>query len=178
MAAPPAGKDQGDAQMDEAELVRIHNAGYPPAIEAGVLTAMASFSSWNGVKHHGNSTLLTDVLKDRMGFDGFVVGDWNGHGQVRGCEATDCAQAINAGLDMFMAPDSWKDLYANTLEQARNGTIPMARLDDAVRRILRVKAKIGLLDNPMRDTAPYAYGRHDRNISTLRAKRCRNRSSC
>src|SRR3546814_9414197 len=79
-----------------------------------------------------------------MGFEGFVVGDWNGHGQVAGCSVTDCAQSINAGLDMFMAPDSWKGLYETTLKQAKDGTIPAARLDDAVRRILRVKYKLGL----------------------------------
>lgn len=138
------GKDQGDARIDEAELVAIHNAGYPAAIDAGALTVMASFSSWNGIKHHGNKGLLTDALKDRMGFEGFVVGDWNGHGQVAGCSVTDCAQSINAGLDMFMAPDSWKGLYETTVKQAKDGTISAARLDDAVRRILRVKYKVGL----------------------------------
>ncbi|RIV76697.1 glycoside hydrolase family 3 N-terminal domain-containing protein [Pelagerythrobacter aerophilus] len=150
------GVDQGDATISEEDLVRIHAAGYPVAIEAGALTVMASFSSWNGVKHHGNHSLLTDVLKDRMGFDGFVVGDWNGHGQVAGCTVTSCAAAINAGLDMFMAPDSWKALYTSTLAQARDGTIPMARIDDAVRRILRVKAKLGLLDDPLRERADYS----------------------
>ena len=150
------GKDTGDAVIDEAELVRIHAAGYPKAIDAGALTAMASFSSWNGVKNHGNKSLLTDVLKGQMGFGGFVVGDWNGHGQVAECSVTQCAQAINAGLDMFMAPDSWKGLYENTLQQARAGAIAPARLDDAVRRILRVKIKLDLLDNPLRDRSNYA----------------------
>lgn len=138
------GVDQGDTQVSEEELVRIHAQGYVPAINAGALTIMASFNSWNGQKMHGNKSLLTDVLKDKMGFDGFVVGDWNGHGQVVGCKPTDCPQSINAGLDMFMAPDSWKALYDNTLAQAKSGVIPMARIDDAVRRILRVKAKMGL----------------------------------
>ncbi|MBB6425061.1 glycoside hydrolase family 3 protein [Sphingopyxis sp. JAI128] len=138
------GKDQGDAKVDEKELIATHGQGYPAAIDAGALTVMASFSSWQGVKHHGNKGLLTDALKTKMGFEGFVVGDWNGHGQVAGCSVTDCAQSINAGLDMFMAPDSWKGLYETTLEQARDGTIPAARLDDAVRRILRVKYKLGL----------------------------------
>lgn len=150
------GKDQGDAVIGEDAMVAIHAAGYPPAIDAGVLTVMASFSSWNGVKNHGNASLLTDVLKHRMGFAGFVVGDWNGHGQVDGCSVTDCPQAINAGLDMFMAPDSWKGLYETTLREARDGVIPTARLDDAVRRILRVKAKLGLLDDPMRNRSDYA----------------------
>jgi beta-glucosidase len=140
------GIDQGDAVISEDELIRIHAQGYVPAINEGVLTVMASFSSWNGVKITGNRSLLTDVLKERMGFNGFVVGDWNAHGQIPGCSNESCAQAINAGLDMFMAPDSWRGLYDNTLAQARAGEIPQSRLDDAVRRILRVKAKLGVFD--------------------------------
>ncbi len=142
------GKDQGDAALGEAELVARHGLGYPAAIETGVLAVMASFSSWNGVKAHGNRYLLTDVLKGRMGFAGLVVGDWNGHGQLPGCTPTDCPLTFNAGLDLAMAPDSWKGLFDSTLRHARNGTIPMARVDDAVRRILRVKARLGLLDAP------------------------------
>jgi beta-glucosidase len=143
------GRDQGDARMGEAELVAKHAQGYPPAIRAGALTVMASFSSWNGVKNHGNHSLLTDVLKGRMGFAGLVVGDWNGHGQVTGCTATDCPAAINAGIDLLMAPDSWKGLYASTLKAALDGRIPVSRIDDAVRRILRVKFKLGLIgDTP------------------------------
>jgi len=140
------GIDQGDAVISEAELIAIHAQGYVPAIDDGVLTVMASFSSWNGEKITGNRSLLTDVLKGRMGFEGFVVGDWNAHGQVEGCSNESCPQAINAGLDMFMAPDSWRGLYVNTLAQARSGEITPARLDDAVRRILRVKAKLGVFD--------------------------------
>ncbi|MFN3229115.1 MAG: glycoside hydrolase family 3 N-terminal domain-containing protein [Asticcacaulis sp.] len=139
------GRDQGDARISEAELIATHAQGYPAAIDAGALTVMASFSSWNGVKHHGNSGLLTGVLKERMGFEGLIVGDWNGHGQVPGCAATHCPQAINAGLDLFMAPDSWKLLYENTLKSVKAGEISSARLDDAVRRILRVKHKLGLM---------------------------------
>ncbi|MGQ2931384.1 MAG: glycoside hydrolase family 3 protein, partial [Sphingopyxis sp.] len=140
------GRDQGDARGDERELIAKHAMGYPAAIDAGTLTVMASFSSWQGVKHHGNKGLLTDALKKKMGFDGFVVGDWNGHGQVAGCSVTDCPASINAGLDMFMAPDSWKGLYETTVKQAKDGTISAARLDDAVRRILRVKYKLGRFD--------------------------------
>ena len=140
------GVDQGDTQVSEADLVRIHSAGYPPAINAGTMTVMASFNSWNGEKTHGNKSLLTDVLKGRMGFEGFVVGDWNGHGQVEGCTNTDCPQSFNAGLDMAMAPDSWKGLFEATLAEARDGRLPMARVDDAVRRILRVKFRLGLFD--------------------------------
>lgn len=140
------GKDQGDALMSESELVARHAQGYPAAIDAGALTVMASFSSWNGVKNHGNASLLTDVLKGRMGFAGLVVGDWNGHGQVPGCTVTDCAASFRAGLDLAMAPDSWKGLFEATRREARDGTLPMSRIDDAVTRILRVKAKLGLLD--------------------------------
>ncbi len=140
------GRDQGDALISESELVARHAQGYPAAIDAGALTVMASFSSWNGVKHHGNPTLLTDVLKGRMGFSGLVVGDWNGHGQVPGCTITDCAMSFKAGLDLAMAPDSWRGLFESTVRDARDGTLPLSRIDDAVRRILLVKAKLGLLD--------------------------------
>jgi beta-glucosidase len=140
------GVDQGDTDVSEATLVAIHNAGYPPAIDAGTLTVMASFSSWQGQKMHGNYSLLTGVLKGQMGFEGFIIGDWNGHGQIPGCTNDDCAATFNAGLDMAMAPDSWKGLFDATYAQAQAGTIPLARIDDAVRRILRVKAKLGLFD--------------------------------
>ncbi|MGV3771218.1 MAG: putative glycoside hydrolase, partial [Sphingobium phenoxybenzoativorans] len=101
------------------------------------------------------------VLKDRMGFDGFVVGDWNSHGQVAGCSNEDCPQAINAGLDMFMySGPKWKELYDNTLREAKDGTIPPARLDDAVRRILRVKFRAGTFDRG-RPSSRAAAGKFD-----------------
>ncbi|MCR6626157.1 MAG: exo 1,3/1,4-beta-D-glucan glucohydrolase [Pseudoxanthomonas sp.] len=140
------GKDQGDTKISEADLVRIHAAGYPPAIAAGAQTAMASFNSVNGEKMHGHRPYLTDALKGRMAFGGFVVGDWNGHGQVKGCTNTDCPATINAGLDMAMASDSWKGFYETTLAAVKAGTISQARLDDAVRRILRVKFRLGLFE--------------------------------
>jgi beta-glucosidase len=140
------GRDQGDAKIPETTLRDIHAAGYVPAIEAGVQTIMISFSSWNGVKHTGNKGLITDVLKKRMNFDGFTVGDWNAHGQVPGCTNDNCPQALNAGLDMYMAPDSWRGLFDNTLKEVKDGTIPMERLDDAVTRILRVKMRAGIFD--------------------------------
>ncbi len=142
--ATEKGVDQGDALIGETELYNVHAAGYYSAIPAGVQTVMASFSSWQGRKLHGDKELLTDVLKGQLGFNGFVVGDWNGHGQVPGCSNTDCAQSLNAGLDMYMAPDSWKGVYESTLKHVKNGTIPMSRLDDAVRRILRVKIASGI----------------------------------
>ncbi|MEP1422328.1 MAG: exo 1,3/1,4-beta-D-glucan glucohydrolase [Erythrobacter sp.] len=140
------GRDQGDASISEEELRDIHALGYLPALEAQVQTVMISFSSWQGVKMTGNKGLITDVLKGRMGFNGFVVSDWNAHGQIPGCTNTDCPQAINAGIDMYMAPDSWKGLYYSTLDHVRSGRISMERLDDAVRRILRVKLHYSLFD--------------------------------
>lgn len=140
------GHDQGDTAVSEAELRDIHAAGYPPAIRAGVQTVMASFNSFHGRKMHGYSEMLTDVLVGRMGFDGFVVGDWNGHGQVEGCTKESCAQSLNAGLDMFMAADSWQGLYANTLQQVKEGLIPVSRLDEAVGRVLRVKMRLGIFE--------------------------------
>ena len=140
------GRDQGDARVPEAVLRDVHAAGYPPAIAAGVQSIMVSYSSWNGVKNHGNRALLTDVVKDRWQFGGFIVSDWNGHGQLPGCSAENCPLALNAGLDMYMAPDSWRGLYTNLLGQVRSGVIAPGRLDDAVLRILRVKLRAHLME--------------------------------
>ena len=140
------GIDRGDTQVSEKELAEIHAAGYFTALESGVQTVMASFNSWNGKRLHGHKYLLTDVLKERLGFDGFVVGDWNGHRFVEGCTVDSCAQAVNAGLDMFMITAEWKALLKNTIAQVQNGEIPMSRIDDAVSRILRVKIRAGLFE--------------------------------
>jgi len=150
------GRDQGDAKIPETVLRDIHNAGYVPAIEAGVQTIMISFSSWNGIKLTGHKGLITDVLKNRMNFDGFTVGDWNGHGQIEGCTNDKCPQALNAGLDMYMAPDSWRGLYENTVKQVKDGTIPKERLDDAVTRILRVKFRAGIFEAGVPSKRPLA----------------------
>ena len=140
------GRDQGEDQAAEAVLAHVHAAGYPAAIEAGALIVMASYNSWRGTKLHSSHYLLTDILKGRMGFDGFVVGDWNAHEQIPGCTKFDCPAAYLAGIDMLMAPDSWQALYDNTLREARANVIPAARIDDAVRRILRVKALAGIFE--------------------------------
>ncbi len=140
------GKDKGNTEVSEAELRDVHGAGHIAALNAGTQTVMASFSSWNGVKMHGNHSLLTAVLKERLGFDGFVVGDWNGHGEVPGCSNESCPAALLAGLDMYMAPDTWRALYVSLVDQVKSGVIPVERLDDAVSRILRVKFRLGLFD--------------------------------
>jgi beta-glucosidase len=138
------GVDQGNAEISEQALRDVHGLPYGPAIEGGVATVMVSFSSWQGKKMTGNKSLLTDLLKNRMGFDGIVISDWNAHGQVEGCTNDRCPQAINAGLDMYMAPDSWKTLYDSLVLDVKSGAIEPGRLDDAVRRILLVKERIGL----------------------------------
>ena len=154
------GVDQGDAAISEEALRDIHGAPYGPAIDGGVATVMASFSSWQGRKMTGNAGLLTGVLKHRMGFGGFVVSDWNAHGQVEGCSNASCPAAVMAGIDMVMAPDSWKDMIVSLTRQVRSGEVPMARIDEAVTRILRVKARMGLFEAGAPSTRPLA-GRWD-----------------
>jgi beta-glucosidase len=161
------GVDQGENKASVADLMRIHGAGYVSALEAGVQTVMASFNSWTftgkdatgralaftDAKNTGNKYLLTDVLKTRWGFDGLVVTDWDAIGQVnytdaqgkaRSCTTSSCPPAINAGVDMVMVPFAWKAFIANTIASVQAGEIPMARIDDAVTRILRVKMRAGL----------------------------------
>ena len=143
------GDDQGNNTDTEQVLFDIHGQGYVGGLTAGAQSVMASFNSWQGEKVHGNRYLLTGVLKDQMGFDGFVVGDWNGHGQIPGCSNESCPQAVNAGLDIYMvATDAWLPLYKNTIAQVEQEIIPMSRIDDAVTRILRVKFRAGLFDKP------------------------------
>lgn len=153
------GRDQGVTLATRAELLARHLPPYRAALAAGVQTVMASFSGWHerdrGVDHgklHGNAALLTGLLKQGLGFDGFVVSDWNGIGQLPGCTPARCAAAINAGIDMVMVPVLWREFIANTLAQVRAGEIPLARIDDAVARILRVKLRAGLFEHaPARD---------------------------
>lgn len=147
------GKDQGETRASLAEMMNIHGQGYYGALGAGVQTVMASFNSWNDTtagidygKMHGNKMMLTEVLKGKLGFDGFVVSDWNGHAQVPGCSNGSCPQVINAGIDMVMVPEDWKAFIANTIKQVERGEIPLARIDDAVSRILRVKLRAGMFE--------------------------------
>lgn len=150
------GRDQGDTFASETELRDLHALPYRFAIEAGVQSIMASFSSWGERKVHGRADLLTDLLKQHWRFDGPVIGDWNAHGQLPGCTTERCPDALIAGLDLYMAPDSWRDLHRSTLQAAREGIIPPARLDDAVRRMLRLKLRAGLFDKPKPSRRLYA----------------------
>lgn len=147
------GKDQGVTRVTLDTLINLHGAGYFGAIGAGAQTVMASFNSWVDAdsgkdygKMHGIEPLLTGALKRKMGFDGFIVSDWNAIGQIPGCTNASCPQAINAGIDMIMVPDDWKAFIDNTVKQVESGQIPQARIDDAVTRILRVKLRAGLFD--------------------------------
>lgn len=160
------GVDQGDVSGDLAELKAIHAKPYPAAIAAGAESIMASFNSINGVKMHGYRDLLTGVLRDEFGFKGMVVGDWNAHGQIAGCKVDDCPQSLLAGLDMYMVPDDWRALHANLMRDVRNGTIPMARVDEAVGRVLRMKLRLGLLDA---DAVKPSLRPHGGNFSLLGA---------
>lgn len=147
------GKDQGETRATRDQLIRTHAPGYFGALEGGVQTVMISYSSWTDTgagkphgKMHGNRELITDVLKGKLGFDGIVVSDWNAIEQVAGCTRTHCPQAINAGIDMIMVPDDWKQFIEETIADVEKGVIPMSRIDDAVTRILRVKMRTGLFD--------------------------------
>lgn len=138
------GDDRGDTSMPLDDLIAIHGQGYVEAIDKDVMSVMSSFNSWYGDKIHGSKAILTDLLRDRMGFEGMVVSDWNGVGEVLGCTNDNCAQAINAGVDMVMAPGNWKPLYYNMLDQVAAGEISLARINEAVERILVMKMRAGL----------------------------------
>jgi beta-glucosidase len=142
---PQLALDQGDVQVDEATLRRLHLAPYRPAIDAGVASVMVSYSSWNGVKCTANKQLLTDVLKGELGFDGLVISDYNAIAQTDPDFKTAIKKSINAGIDMAMEPNRYRDFITHLTALVEAGEVPMARIDDAVRRILRVKAAMGLL---------------------------------
>jgi beta-glucosidase len=147
------GIDQGNTEVDEQTLRTIHMAGYLSAVEAGVGSIMVSYSSWNGQKMHGNKYLLTDVLKGELGFDGFLVSDWSGIDQLPGDYASDIENSINAGLDMIMVPDKYIEFIQTLTMLVNQGSIPISRINDAVKRILKIKFKLGLFENPYTNSA-------------------------
>jgi beta-glucosidase len=141
------GDDQGNTVCTEQELRDIHMPGYTEAIANNVATIMPSYSSWNGLKMHENGYLMNDVLKTEFGFDGFLISDWHAVDQVSGANFyEDVVLAVNAGIDMGMQPNNWREWISNLKTAAGNGDIPMSRIDDAVRRILEIKNRGGLLD--------------------------------
>jgi beta-glucosidase len=146
LAAQGARLDQGDTRLTEEELRRIHLAGYPAAIAAGVGSIMPSYNRWNGEKASGSKRLLTDILKTELGFEGFLISDYNALDQLPGDRRAQVKTSINAGMDMVMVPEKYKEFYAALKDLAEKGEVPMSRIDDAVLRILRVKFALGLMD--------------------------------
>lgn len=145
------GKDQGNTQIDEATLRAIHLPGYVAAIESGVGSIMASLSSWNGQKIHGNHYLLTTVLKEELGLKGFVVSDWSAIDQLPGGYSSDVENAINAGIDMVMVPDKYKTFISTLKSLVQQGKVTEERINDAVRHILNIKFQMGLFERPYTD---------------------------
>jgi beta-glucosidase len=138
--------DQGDTRLDEKTLREIHMQGYITTIRAGVGSIMPSYSSWNGLKLSGSKRLLTEVLKEELGFEGFLISDFGAIDALPGDYKHKIAMSVNAGMDMVMVPERYQEFIARLKEAAQDGTVPMARIDDAVRRILRVKIAMGLMD--------------------------------
>ena len=148
------GKDQGDAQISEEDLRRIHLPGYVAAVKAGVGSVMVSYSSWNGQFMHGNKHLITDVLKGELGFGGFVVTDWQAIDRMAPTDYSKAIEiAINAGIDMVMVPNAYRDFIARLKALVTGGHVPQARVDDAVRRILKQKVRFKLWERPFTDRA-------------------------
>jgi beta-glucosidase len=149
--------DQGDTQLSEAELRRLHMAGYVTAIAEGVGSIMPSYNSWNGERASGSKRLLTEILKDEMKFEGFLISDYNAIDALPGDYRADIKQSINAGMDMVMVPQKYREFYTTLKDLAQKGEVPMSRIDDAVLRILRVKFAMGLFDRNRSQLADRKY---------------------
>lgn len=145
------GIDQGNTDVDEQTLRELYLPPYVEAINAGVGTVMASYSSWNWQKMHGHKYLLTDVLKDELGFDGFVISDWAAIDQLPGNYEAQVEASINAGVDMIMLPYNYKEFIATVKSLVSQNRIQLSRIDDAVKRILRIKFRAGLFEHPYSD---------------------------
>ena len=156
--------DQGDLQINEEKLRKVHLPPFQKAIDEGVATFMAAYNSWNDLRCHANKYLLTDLLKDELGFKGFVVSDWAAIENIPGDYKSDIITSINAGIDMVMVPGAVRDgkeSFQNFLklfkESVEEGSIPMERVDDAVRRILLIKKQSGLFERPFSDQSLLSY---------------------
>ena len=148
------GVDQGNTQVTEAELRSVHLPPFREAIARNVGSVMITYSSWNGVKLHGHKYLITDVLKNELGFKGPVVSDWNAIDQIDGqpgFTAAEVRDSINAGLDMIMVPTEWRTFITYLRQEVQAGRVPMSRIDDANRRILTKKFELGLFEKPLTD---------------------------
>jgi beta-glucosidase len=145
------GVDRGNTVGDEATLRKRHLPGYVAAIKAGVGSVMVSFNSWNGQKMHGHKRLITDVLKGELGFQGIIVSDWNAIDELPGDPEQQIEQAVNAGIDMMMVPDKFRQFIDGLKQNISAARIPPSRIDEAVRRILTIKFKLGLFERPFGD---------------------------
>ena len=145
--------DQGDTRVDETTLRDVHLAPYKNAIEAGAQNIMVSYSSWNGLKMHAHEYLLTQVLKNEWGFEGFLISDWMALSQLSTDPYESIVLAINAGLDMIMVPFDYKEFIRLLTQAVNNGDVSIDRLNDAVARILQAKFMLGLFEKPITDTA-------------------------
>jgi len=140
------GLDQGDTRVDEPTLRRIHLPGYVTAVRAGVGSIMPSYNSWNGVKCSASKRLLTEILKQELGFEGLLISDYNAIDQITKDYKAAIEISVNAGMDMAMAPSRYRQFFNLLKELVNEGQVPMSRIDDAVTRILRVKFAMGLMD--------------------------------
>lgn len=146
--------DTGENSLDEATLRRIHLPGYISAIEAGVGTIMPSYNTWNGVRCSASKRLLTEILKEELGFDGFLISDYNAIYQIDPTDKKKSIEtSINAGMDMAMVPTDYAEFFDMLKELVEEGRVPMTRIDDAVTRILRVKFAMGMMNDDWSKTA-------------------------
>jgi beta-glucosidase len=160
--------DQGNVQVDEATLRKLYLPPYKAAVDAGVMSVMASFSSWRGTKMHAQKYLLTDVLKGELGFKGFIVSDWGGIDQVDPDYYTAVVTAINAGIDMNMVPTDYMTFISVMKQAVDKKDISEERIDDAVRRILRIKFALGLFKHPYPDPTFIQTVRSDSHVAIAR----------
>ena len=148
--------DRGNLAISEEELRKTHLPPFKKAVESGVATFMAAYNTWNDVRCHANKYLLTDILKDELGFKGFVVSDWAAIEMIPGDYKSDIIISINAGIDMVMVPgavkfgnESYEKFMGLFKEAIEDGSIPMSRVDDAVKRILLIKNNQAFLKDPL-----------------------------
>ncbi|WP_433010722.1 glycoside hydrolase family 3 N-terminal domain-containing protein [Kribbella sp. CA-294648] len=150
--------DQGVTEVTRQQLEDIHLAPFKTTVDLGVGTVMPSYSSVDIIgddqgplKMHGHAELINGVLKNRMGFKGFVISDWQAIDQLPGDYPSDIRTSINAGLDMIMVPTNYQGFTQGLTDEVTAGRVPQARVDDAVSRILTEKFKLGLFERPYAD---------------------------
>lgn len=151
------GINENNTQISRHGLLSIHMPGYYNSIIKGVSTVMVSYSSWNGVKMHANHDMVTVFLKNTLRFRGFVISDWEGIDRITSPPHANYSYSIqagiSAGIDMIMVPNTYKEFIDGLTSHVKNEVIPMSRIDDAVKRILRVKFTMGLFENPLADNS-------------------------